>query len=612
MNTTRTKSEFDASAFVMTLTQRPGVYRMLDAHGEVIYIGKAKNLKRRLASHFSMKEGSPKQRAMISRVQQVEVTVTHTEREALLLENRLIKAQRPRYNINLRDDKSYPYIYVSVDQEFPRVSFYRGAKRKQGRQFGPYASAGAVRESLKLLQKVFPVRQCRDSFFQNRSRPCLQYQIQRCTAPCVGLVDRASYRQDVTDTILFLEGQGERLITELAQRMDHAAREQRFEQAARYRDQIASLRTVLARQSIEGERGDFDIIACTCCQSAACVQVVFVRNGQQIGDRAFFPEVQEDHDPGQIVSAFIARYYLERPVPREILISHPIEDHRLLTETLSHQSGHAVEISARLRGERQRRLNLAIANAESLLRSRLSARTDLTERLADLSAALKLDTLCTRLECFDISHLQGEQTVASCVVFDREGPLKSAYRRFNITGITAGDDYAALSQAVRRRYRRVKAGEIQMPDVLFIDGGKGQVHAVRQTLAELEIPDLKVFGVAKGPDRRPGMEVLFDAASEEAVILPTHSAARLLIQQIRDEAHRFAVTGHRQRRKKAGTQSVLESVEGLGPKRRQTLLKHFGGLREISRAGIDALRGVHGIDQHLAQRIYATFHHQDP
>ncbi|MCU0734509.1 MAG: excinuclease ABC subunit UvrC [Methylotetracoccus sp.] len=611
MNTEEITPPFNASDFVQTLTHRPGVYRMLDRSGEVIYVGKAKNLRKRVASHFSLKENSPKQRAMVARVHRVEVTVTHTEREALLLENQLIKAHRPRYNINLRDDKSYPYIHVSTDQDFPRVSFYRGAKRKQGRYFGPFANASAVRESLKLLQKVFRVRQCRDSFFKNRGRPCLQYQINRCTAPCVRRIDAAAYARDVTDTIVFLEGRGEHLITDLVQRMELAAGQQNFEQAARYRDQIATLRGILAKQSIEGERGDLDIIACACFGSMACVQVLFVRNGQQIGDQAFLVPVPEDNDAAHVIAAFIPQYYLERPIPRELLISHEVEDRPLLTEVLTQQAGHPVTISAHLRGERLRRLGLAVTNAESLLASRLSARTDLTERFSALTAALSMETPCTRLECFDISHTVGEQTVASCVVFDRDGPLKSAYRRFNIEGITPGDDYAALAQAVRRRYQRIKKGEIPQPDVLFIDGGKGQVAATCEALSALGMGDVVIVGVAKGPDRRPGMEDLFRARRNERIILPTSSPARLLIQQLRDEAHRFAVAGHRQRRKKASHQSVLETVEGLGPKRRQMLLKHFGGLREISRAGIDALRGVQGIDHQLAERIYATFHHHE-
>ena len=610
MNRFDASAPFDAQAFLGTLTQRPGVYKMLDESGAIIYVGKARNLRKRLASHFGPRDTSPKQAAMIARVRHVEVTVTHTEHEALLLENQLIKAHKPRYNINLRDDKSYPYIYVTTSQEFPRVTFHRGAKRKPGRYFGPFPSATAVRESLKLLQKIFHVRQCEDSFFQNRSRPCLQHQIQRCTAPCVGLIAPQCYEQDVNDTVMFLDGHGDQLIGELVRRMEHAAQERRFEKAARFRDQIASLRTILAKQAVQGEHGDLDIVACARQGHLACIQLFFIRKGLQIGDRAFFPHMTEEHEPSRIVEAFIPQYYLDRPIPRDIIVSHDIEDRELLAEVLTNQAGHAVNITAHVRGERLRRLQLAVTNAESLLRSRLSARTDLRERFSDLARILGATNPPQRLECFDISHMQGDQTVASCVVFTHEGPLKSAYRRFNIEGITPGDDYAALVQAVRRRYHRVKNAETEPPDILFIDGGKGQLRAVRDALLDLEVTGMKIYGIAKGPDRKPGMEILHGVVGNEQ-ILPANSPARLLIQQIRDEAHRFAITGHRQRRKKAKMQSVLETVEGLGPKRRQTLLKHFGGLREISRAGIDALCTVQGINRTLAERIYDTFHRLD-
>jgi excinuclease ABC subunit C len=611
MNNVDTSTPFDAATFLATVTQRPGVYRMLDREGEVVYVGKAKNLRKRLASHFGTKDQSPKQRALMARVCGVKVTVTHTEREALLLENQLIKNHRPRYNINLRDDKSYPYIYIATHQAFPRASFYRGARKKQGRLFGPFAGAASVRESLKLLQKVFRVRQCQDSFFLHRSRPCLQYQIQRCTAPCVGLITEEDYANDVRDTVMFLEGRASNLIDELVTRMEQAAAQQRFEQAARYRDQIASLRAVLDRQSIQGETGDFDIVACAASGASACIQMLFIRNGQQIGDRTYFPEVPGNEDPCRVIEAFLPLYYLEHPAPREILISHDISERGLLADVLTEKSGHTVEVTAAVRGERLRRLRLALANAESVLLSRLAARSDLSERFDALEAELHLGKPCSRLECFDISHTQGAQTVASCVVFDRGGPLKSAYRHFNIEGITPGDDYAALTQAIERRYRRVRLGETPAPDVLFIDGGRGQVAAAQQVLATLGLPDLTIIGVAKGPDRREGTESLFLPARPEPIPVALGSPARLLIQHIRDEAHRFAVTGHRQRRKKVSGTSVLETVDGLGPKRRQLLLKHFGGLREITRAGIDALRSVQGIDQQLAERIYARFHHQD-
>jgi excinuclease ABC subunit C len=611
MNLSDEQPPFDLESFLATLTQRPGVYRMLDEKGDVIYVGKAKNLKKRVSSYFSHKDAPPKQQALVARIRAIDVTVTHTEGEALLLESQLIKRHKPRYNINLRDDKSFPSIYVSTHQPFPRVTFHRGARSKQGRYFGPYPSAGAVRETLKLLQKVFPVRQCRDSFYENRTRPCLEYQIERCTAPCVGLIDREAYAEDVRDTLIFLEGHGKKLIEELAARMEQASARLQFEKAARYRDQIATLRTVLEKQAVHGEQGDVDIIACAIEGSVACVQMVFIRGGQQIGDRTFFPGMVEEHAPGSILQAFIGQYYLGKQIPKEILLSHPVEDTALLEEVLSRQAGHGVQLSARVRGERAKRVQLALTNAGSALAARLASRRDLHGRFLTLGEALDLPEPPRRLECFDISHTQGGQTVASCVVFDRQGPMKSAYRRFNIEGLQPGDDYAALSQAVGRRYQKIKQGEYEAPDILFIDGGKGQVGAVRQTLAELDMGHIRVIGVAKGPDRKPGMETLFPADSPTPLMLPSHSPALLLIQQIRDEAHRFAITGHRQRRAKAARQSALDGIAGLGPKRRQQLLRQFGGLREISRAGIETLSGVEGISRQLAQRIYDTFHERE-
>jgi excinuclease ABC subunit C len=604
------QSAFDIKTFLESLTQRPGVYRMLDAQGEVIYVGKARNLKKRVSSYVIHKDKSPKQQAMMARVASIEVTVTRTEGEALLLESQLIKRYKPRYNITLRDDKSYPYIYISAHPVFPRLSFYRGGKRTQGQLFGPYPSASAVRASLKLLQKIFPVRQCQDSFFQNRTRPCLQYQIKRCTAPCVGLVTPEAYRQDVEDTRLFLEGNGNQLINALARRMEAASADLQFEKAARYRDQIAALRTVLAKQFVDGEQGDVDLVACALKGSVACVQVFFIRNGQQLGDKTVFPQMPDAYDANAVLAAFIPQYYLGKRIPNEILITHEIEDAALLEEVLSVQAKHAVKISARVRGERAHLLQMALTNAENALKTKLANREDLGARLLDLGQELGCDEPPKRLECFDISHSQGELTVASCVVFDQQGPVKSAYRRFNIEGITPGDDYAALAQAVRRRYQRVKNGEYPTPDILFIDGGKGQVRAAREALMELGINDILTIGVAKGFDRKPGMEtlVLKDGSSRN---LQPSSPALLLIQQLRDEAHRFAITGHRQRRAKAVKQSALESISGLGPKRRQKLLKQFGGLRQISKAGVDELCAVEGISRQLAQRIYDSFHDGD-
>jgi len=602
---------FDIPAFLKTLTQRPGVYRMLNEKAEVIYVGKAKNLKKRVSSYFSSKDCSTKQQAMVNRIRSIDIRVTHTENEALLLESQLIKRLKPRYNISFRDDKSYPFIYVTTHQKFPRLGFHRGAKNRLGQYFGPFPSASSVRESLKLLQKIFPVRQCMDSYYENRSRPCLEYQIERCTAPCVGLIDEAAYAEDVRDTLMFLNGDGRQLIDALADRMESASKALQFEKAAKYRDQIAGLRIILEKQSVHGEQGDVDLVACALNSGAACIQMVFIRGGQQIGDRTFFPSMPDGHEQQSIIEAFLGQYYLGKPIPKEIIISHPIEDVTLLEQVLTEESGHGVKITAKVRGERARRLGLAISNAETALTSKLLSRQDLFSRYLDLQQIMNSSDTPKRLECFDISHTQGDQTVASCVVFDRQGALKSAYRRFNIDGIEPGDDYAAIAQAVKRRYQHVKAGEVEPPDILFIDGGKGQVKAAKNALEEVGIENLLVVGIAKGPERKPGLEVLIPSENAMPFMLPSNSPGLLLIQQIRDEAHRFAITGHRQRRSKAKQKSALDEIQGLGPKRKQQLLRQFGGIREISRAGVDVLSRIDGISLHLAQRIYDTFHEQE-
>ncbi|WP_305910231.1 excinuclease ABC subunit UvrC [Methylomarinum sp. Ch1-1] len=605
------QAEFDRKAFLKHLTRRPGIYKMLDEHGKILYIGKAKNLKNRVSSYFRSQSASPKQQAMVAKIASIEVTVTHTEGEALLLESQLIKRHKPRYNICLRDDKSYPYVFISSDQNFPQISFHRGAKKRKGQYFGPYPSAGAVKETLKLLQKIFPVRQCEDSYYNNRSRPCLQYQIERCTAPCVGLVSREKYREDVDNTVLFLQGKGNELIDRLIGKMEKASANLEFEQAATIRDQIARLRSVLQKNFVHGEKGDVDIIACATKAGVACIQVFFIRNGQNLGNKLYFPKMTEEHEAGGILQAFIAQYYLDRQPPYELIVSHPLAESALLGEVLAQQAGHSVTISTNVRGERQKWLQMAATNADNSLLSKLSDKQGIYARFLSLQEELGCDELPKRLECFDISHTQGQQTVASCVVFDREGPVKSAYRRFNIEGVTAGDDYAAIHQAVYRRFKRMKQGEHQAPDVLLIDGGKGQVHEAQKALAELELNNVMIVGVSKGPDRKAGMEKIILADQQQPLDVSSGASALLLIQHIRDEAHRFAITGHRQRRAKAKKTSILEGIAGLGPKRRQILLKQFGGLQGVSSAGVDALASVDGISRQLAQRIYDTFHYQD-
>ena len=606
------KIKFDAKAFLKNLTQLPGVYKMFNLKNEIIYIGKAKNLKKRVASYFNNSTASPKQQAMVAKVAHIEVTVTHTEGEALLLESQLIKRYQPRYNICLRDDKSYPYIFISSYHDFPQITFHRGAKRKRGKYYGPYPSAGAVKETLKLLQKIFPVRQCDDSYYNNRSRPCLQYQIERCTAPCVDLVSKARYQEDLDNTILFLEGKGGLLINQLIEKMEVASKNLDFEQAAAFRDQILKLRTVLEKHFVHGERGDVDIIACKTQAGIACVQVFFIRNGQQLGNKLFFPKLNtQESNESAVLRAFIPQYYLEKSVPYELIISHTLDETELLSEVLTTQAKHKVTLASNVRGERLKWLQMAINNAENALTAKLADKQGLYARFLSLQEELGCIDIPKRLECFDISHTQGEKTVASCVVFNQEGPLKSAYRRFNIENINAGDDYAAIYQAVLRRFKRIKQGEYQSPDILFIDGGKGQVAQAQKALSELEGNNVMIVGVSKGPDRKAGMEKLILTEQERPLDIKTNASGLLLIQHIRDEAHRFAITGHRQRRAKARQKSPLEDIKGLGPKRRQQLLKQFGGLQGVSNAGVDTLCSIDGISRHLAQRIYDTFHHQD-
>lgn len=611
MSSEHSEIEFDVKGFLKNLTERPGIYKMLDQQREVLYIGKAKNLKNRVSSYFRNHQASPKQLAMVAKISSIDVTVTHTEGEALLLESQLIKKFKPRYNICLRDDKSYPYIFLSSQHPFPQLTFHRGAKKKRGKYFGPYPSAGAVKETLKQLQKIFPIRQCEDSYFNNRTRPCLQYQIERCTGPCVDLIDTVCYAEDVKNTELFLEGKADLLINQLIQKMELASEKLEFEQASIYRDRIARIRTVLEKNFVHGEKGDVDIIACTSRARMACVQVFFIRNGQNLGNKLFFPKLLDDVSEANILQAFIAQYYLDKPIPHELIVSHSLPDEPLLTEVLVSQAKHNVSICSNVRSERMKWLEMAKINAENSLQSKLSDKQGIYERFLNLQEELGCDHLPDRLECFDISHIQGSLTVASCVVFDRDGPVKSAYRRFNIEGITPGDDYAAMYQAVYRRYQRIKSGEYKAPNILFIDGGKGQVNAAQQALDEIQINNVMIVGVSKGPDRKAGMEKLVLPDHELPMDISPGASALLLIQHIRDEAHRFAITGHRQRRSKAKKESVLESIAGLGPKRRQILLKQFGGLQGVSKAGIDALAGIEGISKQLAQRIYDTFHPQD-
>jgi excinuclease ABC subunit C len=599
---------FDGKAFVSTLTTSPGVYRYFDEEGELLYVGKASSLKKRVGSYFLKPRMEPRIAAMVAQIARCEITVTRTEAEALLLESQLIKALKPRYNILLRDDKSYPYIYLSGGEDYPRLAFHRGARNQPGRYFGPFPSAFAVRESLNLMQKLFKVRQCEDSYFRNRSRPCLQYQIGRCTGPCVGLINTEDYRSDVRHAEMFLEGRGSAVIDELAASMEQASIALNFERAAALRDQIATLRKLHAQNHVQGATADMDVIACRIEAGIACVSVLFFRNGISLGTRDFYPRLALDAEPADVLAQFVAQYYLDRPVPREIILGEPIADEQLLSEMLAQQCGHVVEIKTRVRGDRAQFLQMAERNAQASLTSRIASRQTLGARFDDLQNVLGLDEPPKRIECFDISHTRGEATVASCVVFGPEGPEKSHYRRFNITGITPGDDYAAMHQALTRRFRKVAEGEGVRPDVLLIDGGTGQVAQALDVLRELGIAGIEIVGVAKGPGRRAGEETLVLAGSHREIHPGPTSPALHLVAAVRDESHRFAISGHRKRREKARERSVLEDVQGVGARRRTALLKAFGGLAGVEAAGVEELMQVKGIDRSLAERIYDALH----
>lgn len=601
---------FDSKAFLATLTSRPGVYQMYDADGRILYVGKAKNLKNRLSSYFRNTGLSNKTVALVGKIRDIQVTVVATERDALLLEHNLIKAHKPPYNILLKDDKSYLYVYLSSEDKYPRLALHRGAKRKKGRYFGPYPSANAVRESLHFLQKVFQVRQCEDSYFRNRSRPCLQHQIGRCTAPCVELVSEAEYREQVDNTVLFLSGKSQQLMRQLADEMEAAAKALQYEKAAKRRDQIAFLQEVQAVQGIEGSSGDLDILAIASGAGKACIHVLFVRGARVVGSRSYYPPLRLDETTPVVLSAFLTQFYLnaERQIPRELLVSHIPEDREALESIFSERSNRKVAIRARVRKERARWLALARQTAGSNLEAHLQGTKNQLARLEQLAGVLGLDALPERIECFDISHSSGEATVASCVVFGKEGPKKSDYRRFNIESVAAGDDYGAMYEALTRRYRRVQSGEGVLPNVLLIDGGKGQVAQAMEVLSELGISGVEVVGVAKGSTRKAGFETLINAANGQHYQLPGDSAALHLIQQIRDEAHRFAITGHRAKRDKARRNSRLEGIPGVGAKRRRDLLRHFGSAAGVENAEPEELQKVPGISAVLARQIVDYFH----
>jgi len=600
--------QFDAKVFVDSLPARPGVYRMLDSDGQILYVGKARNLKSRVGSYFQPSNVQPKVQALIAKTANMEVTITNSDTEALLLEYNLIKRHRPRFNVVLRDDKSFPYLHLETQHEFPRLNFYRGSRKEPGKYFGPYPSAGAVRDTLQQLQKLFRIRNCDDTYFSNRSRPCLQYQIQRCTAPCVGLVSKEHYARDVSAAIKVLEGRNDEVGEELGRRMDAAAERLEFEEAAQLRDQLAKLKVIQAQQIVTaGADHDADVIAVAAANGEYCVALMFVRAGRSLGSTTFFPKAPFAELP-EVLAAFVMQYYLERDAPAEIIVEQDFEEMQLLETTLAQRLAHKVRICSSVRGIRARWLEMMHTNAEQALNMRRLARAGIESSLEDLREAFDLEEAPNRLECFDISHTGGTDTVASCVVFGVEGPLKSDYRRFNISGIQPGDDYAAMYQALTRRYKRVRDGEIVKPDVLLIDGGKGQLAEAAKVLHELGVGGITLIGVAKGVDRRAGQEQLFLLGQDTPTILPPDSRALHLIQRVRDEAHRFAIAGHRKKRAKRHSQSILETIPGLGPVKRRELLKQFGGLQGILRAGIDDFIQIRGLGRELAQVIYEHLH----
>jgi len=609
---TEALDQFDHKPYCRTLTQLPGVYKMLDASGKIIYVGKAANLKKRVSSYFNKQQDTGKTGSLVRQIHGIDVIVTNTPGEALLLESNLIKELKPRYNIVFRDDKSYPYIHLSLDHDFPRLSFYRGARKGKGRYFGPYPGAGAARQTISLAQKIFQIRPCSDSFFQNRSRPCLQFQIKRCSAPCVGLIGKAEYAEAVAHGTLFLEGKNEEVIQVLTRPMQRAAEVHDYERAAYYRDQIYALRKIQEQQHINSASGEMDIIGCSTCQDQACVQVFMIRNGRNLGNKAYFPSHAREAGQAEILSAFLSHYYLgrDRYIPPEILLSHAPDDESILSKGLSHQAGKSVSLGHRLRGERAQWVKMAVKNAEIALQQRINSKESVQNRLAALQEVLKLEETPSWIECFDISHTGGEATVAACVVYGHDGPIKSAYRRFNIEGGKAGDDYSAMRQTIERRYTRVRKEEGRLPDLVLVDGGRGQVNIAKAVLLELQLDEIPILGIAKGPTRKPGFETLVLSTTDRAFNLPSGSAALHLLQEVRDEAHRFAITGHQRARGNQRRHSSLEQITGIGSKRRQQLLRHFGGIQGVERAGIEDLVKVPGINKNLATKIYQTLHYQ--
>ncbi|MBW8186642.1 excinuclease ABC subunit UvrC [Shewanella nanhaiensis] len=602
-------SQFDSKAFLQSVSSSPGVYRMYDSEETVIYVGKAKDLKKRLTSYFRKNLPNVKTHALVSHIANIDVTVTHSETDALLLENDYIKQYMPRYNVLLRDDKSYPYILLS-HHKHPRLAYHRGSKRHKGSYFGPYPNGGAVRESLHLMQKIFPIRQCEDVYYKARSRPCLQYQIGRCSAPCVAKISDEEYSAQVKLASLFLKGRDQQVMSELVLKMENAAHMLEYEQAARFRDQISALRRVAEQQEVSHTSGDMDVIGAYYASGVACFHLLFIRDGKIFGSRSYYPKVPAQTELDEVLSSFMLQFYLnadsQRTVPKEVLLSHDFADLPVLVDAIQSALDKKVEIKTKVRSERAKFLKLALTNATNAVNTRLSHKSTVEQRFLLLEEAIEVSKAVTRMECFDISHTMGESTVASCVVFNREGPNKAEYRRYNISGITPGDDYAAMKQALTRRFDNIeKSGKV--PDILFIDGGTGQLRiaqkVVDEKFANLDVAPL-LIGVAKGEGRKPGLETLIYGENEQSFTLPADSGALHLIQHIRDESHRFAITGHRNKRQKTRNTSTLESITGVGPKRRKALLQYLGGIQEVKGASVSELAKVPGISVEMAQTIH--------
>ena len=595
-----------ARKFLSRISVSCGVYMMKAEDGTYLYIGKAKNLRNRLGSHLRPSGLSHRFEAIMNRVREIETVVTSTETEALLLENNLIKSHKPKYNIDLRDDKSYPYIRLDDSHEFPKLGFYRGNRKEPGRYFGPFSSAAAVRETLSQLQKIFPVRQCRDTFYEHRSRPCLQYQINRCTGPCVGLVDKQAYQEDVEQVTEFLLGKSQSLNRVLLKKMEQATKVLDFESAAKYRDRISAVQRLRESQYVEGGDQNTDVIAVMIEHGIVCVQVVQIRSGRNIDYRTFFPKIAAPASAEEILLEFIPRHYLGRDIPAMLLVDQKSDEFELIAQALSGQAERTITIRKPQRGAKKKLLDMARLNASDAIRRRISEKDTMNERMTALADVFELSDDFIRIECFDISHTRGEKAVASCVVFDKNGPIKPEYRRMNISGIEPGDDYGALQQAFMRRYKKIKETEAKLPEVVLIDGGKGQLQIAIDVFHELQIDGVQLMAISKGKERKPGKEQLWQP--EKKIPTEVDREALLMLQNIRDEAHRFALLGHRKQRKKLREKSTLEEIPGIGQQRRTLLLKHFGGIQGVLRAGIGELENVPGISPKLAEKIYYSIH----